>query len=147
MDAVSLAPALSPHGRLSLVEANDAPVLDPDLVQRLRVAFARGSGHGLLQLGAAEIGSALPVIFSYWREFGARFVTALCMQYKAEAPLADALLPPPPDSDLDWLALGAPPMTGAEYLTAAVLRGLWKETDAAFRLELTESGCGVQEFL
>ena len=146
MDAISLAPILTPHGRLSLVEASDAPVLDPDLVRRLRAAFERGSGHGLLQLGAAEIGIALPPIFSYWREFGARYVTALCMQSKAEAPLADALLLPP-DSDLDWLALGVPPMTGAEYLTAAVLRGLWQETDAAFRLELSDSGCGVQEFL
>ncbi len=147
MDAVSLAPILTPHGHLSLVEASDAPVLDPDLVQRLRAAFARGSGHGLLQLGAAEIGIALPPIFSYWREFGTRYVTALCMQSKAEAPRADALLPPPPDSELDWLALGAPPMAGAEYLTTAVLCGLWQETDAAFRLELSESGCGVQEFL
>ena len=77
MDAISLAPILTPHGRLSLVEASDAPVLDPDLVQRLRAAFERGSGHGLLQLGAAEIGTALPPIFSYWREFGARYVTAL----------------------------------------------------------------------
>lgn len=147
MDAVSLTPTLTPHGRLSLAEASDVPVLDPDLVQRLRAAFARGSGHGLLQLGAAEMGTALPPLFSYWREFGARYVTALCMQCKAEASLADARLPPPPDSDLDWLALGAPPMTGAEYLTATVLRGLWQETDAALRLELYESACGVQEFL
>jgi non-specific serine/threonine protein kinase len=147
MDAVSLAPILTPHGRLSLVETSDVPVLDPDLGRRLRAAFGRGSGHGLLQLGAAEIGIALPPVFSYWREFGARYVTALCMQSKAEAPLGDTLLPPRPDSDLDWLALGAPPMTGAEYLTAAVLCGLWQETDAAFRLELSDSGCGVQEFL
>ena len=146
MDAVSLSPILSPHGRLSLVEASDAPVLDPDLVQRLRAAFARGSGHGLLQLGAAEIGIALPPVFSYWHEFGARYVTGLCMQSEAEAPPTEGPLPPP-DSDLDWLALGAPPMTGAEYLTAEVLRGLWHETDEAFQLELSESGCGVQQFL
>src|SRR5256884_9368061 len=38
-------------------------------------------------------------------------------------------------------------MTGAEYLTAAVLHALWQETDAAFRLELSWSSCGVQEFL
>src|SRR5262249_32324502 len=138
MDVVALALILSPHGRLSLVEASDAPVLDPDLAQRLRAAFPRGSGHGLLQLGSAEIGIALPPILSYWREFGARYVTALCMQSTAEA--ADAHVPPPPDSDLDSLVLGAPLMTGAEYLTAAVLRRLWQETDEAFRLELSESG-------
>src|SRR5215475_14233509 len=147
MDAVSLAPILSPNGRLSLVEASDAPVLDTDLVPRVHAAFARGSGHGLLQLGAGEIGVALPPVFSYWREFGARYVTALCMQSNAEGQQADARLLPPPDSVLDWLVLGVPPMTGAEYLSAAVLRGLWQETDAAFRLELSDSGCGIQEFL
>lgn len=56
-------------------------------------------------------------------------------------------MPPPPDLELEWLALGAPTMTGAEYLTAAVLHALWQETDAAFRLELSESRCVVQEFL
>src|SRR5258708_2798315 len=41
----------------------------------------------------------------------------------------------------------APPMMGAEYLTAAVLRNLWRELDAAFGIELSESKCGVQDFL
>jgi non-specific serine/threonine protein kinase len=38
-------------------------------------------------------------------------------------------------------------MTGAEYLTATVLQSLWQELDIAFGLELSESKCGVQEFL
>jgi non-specific serine/threonine protein kinase len=38
-------------------------------------------------------------------------------------------------------------MTGAEYLTAAVLQSLWQELDTAFGLELSESKCGVQDFL
>jgi non-specific serine/threonine protein kinase len=63
--------ALTPHGRLVLFEDPDAPPLDAELAQRLRNAFERGSGHGLLQLGAAEAGAALPPVFSYWREFGA----------------------------------------------------------------------------
>ena len=75
MGSVSLAPTLSPHGRLGLAEAPDAPTLEPEVAQRLRDAFERGSGHGLLQLGAAEAGAALPPVFSYWREFGAWYVT------------------------------------------------------------------------
>ena len=43
--------------------------------------------------------------------------------------------------------LGAPPMTGAEYLTAAVLGALWQEMDVALEVELAESKCGVQDFL
>src|SRR6516225_9316581 len=147
MDSVSLAPILTPRGRLALAEENRGPLLDPDPARRLWDAFARGSGHGLLQLGAGEVGTALPPAFSYLREFGARYVTALCTQPEAQASPQDAPVPPPPDLELEVLALGAPTMTGAEYLTAAVLHALWQETDVAFRLELSESRCGVQEFL
>ena len=38
-------------------------------------------------------------------------------------------------------------MTGAEYLTAPVLAGLWRETDRAFDAELAEAGVAVQDFL
>jgi hypothetical protein len=55
--------------------------------------------------------------------------------------------PSPPDAELAWLALAAPPMNGAEYLTASVLQSLWQDLDSALGLELSESKCGVQEFL
>jgi non-specific serine/threonine protein kinase len=132
--------ALTPHGRLALVEDPGAPPLEPELAGRLRKAFERGSGHGLLQLGAAEAGAALPPVFSYWREFGAGYVTALCTQ-------PDAHVPAPPDAELDRLVLAVPPMTGAEYLTTEVLGVLWKQLDAAFGIELAESKCGTQDFL
>jgi hypothetical protein len=54
--------------------------LSSDLAHRLRKAFARGSGHGLLQIGAAEVGTMLPPVLGYWREFGARYVSAVCGQ-------------------------------------------------------------------
>ena len=38
-------------------------------------------------------------------------------------------------------------MTGAEYLTASVLKQLWTETTTAFRSELAESKASVQAFL
>src|SRR5271157_2466192 len=147
MGAVFLVPALTPHGHLTLTEDRDAQALDRELAQRLRDAFARGSGHGLLQLGAAEVGTVIPSVFSYWREFGARYVTAICTQPDLEASQLEAQVPPPSDAELDSLALVAPPMTGAEYLTATVLQALWQELDSAFRRELSESKCGVQDFL
>jgi non-specific serine/threonine protein kinase len=58
-----------------------------------------------------------------------------------------ARVPAPSDAELDSLALVAPPMIGAEYLTATVLHALWQELDSAFQRELSESKCGVQEFL
>ncbi|MGA7472836.1 MAG: DEAD/DEAH box helicase, partial [Candidatus Sulfotelmatobacter sp.] len=113
----------------------------------LQDAFVRGSGHGLLQLGASEVGVALPPVFSYWREFGARYVTAICTLPEGGARSIKRHIPSPPDAELAWLALAAPPMTGAEYLTTTVLQCLWQELDSAFGLELSESKCGVQDFL
>jgi RNA polymerase sigma factor (sigma-70 family) len=155
MNPVLFVPVLTPHGHLLLAEEGDATELEPEVAQRLRGSFARGSGHGLLQLGAAEVGTALPAVFSYWREFAARYVTALCTHpdtysgTSADSPLAlpVAPVPPPPDEELLSLAMAAPLMIGAEYLTGAVLRALWQETDEALRLELSASQCGVQEFL
>ena len=89
----------------------------------------------------------LPPVFSYWREFGALYVTALCTQPDTEVPPRKVRVPAPPDAELDRLVLAVPPMTGAEYLTAEVLRALWQELDAAFGIELAESKCGIQDFL
>jgi SNF2-related domain/SNF2 Helicase protein/Helicase conserved C-terminal domain len=147
MGSVSLVLVLTPHGHLTLIDDREAPLLEPELAQRLRDAFARGTGHGLLQLGASEVGVVVPPIFSYWREFGARYVTALCTLTDAGAVSTETHIPPPPDAELAWLALAAPPMTGAEYLTAAVLQSLWQELDSAFGRELSESKCGIQDFL
>ncbi|MGA7927905.1 MAG: hypothetical protein WCA20_18195 [Candidatus Sulfotelmatobacter sp.] len=147
MGSAFLVPVLTPHGHLSLIEDRDVPALEPELAQRLLNAFARGSGHGLLQLGASEVGVPLPPVLSYWREFSARYVTALCTLTDAGARSTETHPPSPPDAELAWLALAAPPMTGAEYLTARVLESLWQELDGAFGLELSESKCGVQDFL
>src|SRR5216684_6083959 len=112
MVSLSLAPILTPHGCLTLGQVSDAPTLDPGLAQRLQDAFGRGSGHALLQLGAGEVGTALPPVFSYWREFGARYVTALCTHADTE-PQQKVHVPTPTSEELDRLVLAAPPMTGA----------------------------------
>ena len=135
-----LVPALTPNGRLLLENGEEAAPLNPDFAHRVQEAFTRGHGHGLLQLGAAEVHTVMPPVFVYWREFSARYVTAVCT-------MPDAETIPPPLEDLDSIASAAPPMTGAEYLTSPVLEGLWTAIDAAFRLELSESKGSVQEFL
>jgi hypothetical protein len=72
------APVLTPHGALILGLAGEALALEPGREVRLAQAFQRGPGHGLLCLGAEEVGSVLPPVLSYWRELGARYVAALC---------------------------------------------------------------------
>jgi len=147
MSLVSLAPVLTPHGRLTVERDEDAPALDGELAQRMEGAFTRGSGHGLLALGADEIGVALPPALSFWREFAAPYVTGVCTRPIEAADRDRAHPPTPPKSELDQFVLAAPPMTGAEYLSAAVLSDLWQELDRAFWAELTEAKCSIEEFL
>jgi len=142
-----LAPFLTPHGRLTLGPVAEGPALDPGLARRLQDAFARGSGHGLLQLGAGEVGTALPAVFSYWRELATRYVTALCALSDAATDRPRAHVPTPPPGEMEPLAMAAPPMTGAEYLTGDILHTLWQEMDTAFAIELSESGSSIQHFL
>ena len=146
MDAASLSLGLTPHGRLVLTPDADSLPLDHELGERLRQALERGSGHGLLLLGANEAATALPPATSYWREFGARYVTALCTHQEAESGSRKVSVAAP-DEELERMALTAPPMMGGEYLTAAVLGSLWQELDIAFAIELAESKCDVQDFL
>ena len=152
--ANALAPILTPHGRLLLAtDETGASLLTPDLARRLQQSFSRGSGHGLVRLGAGEVGIAMPAVFGYWREFGTRYVAAVCALSSAAADpesdtaTADPAIPPPPAEELEALAAAAPPMTGAEYLTASMLRSLWQEIAAAWQAELIESGLTIQNFL
>jgi len=141
------APAITPRGHLHLEYAPDTPPLDPDLAERLKHAFDRGAGHGLLQLGASEAGTVLPPALRYWRDFAARYVSAVCTHATIEEDRAPERVTAPTPAELEVLALAAPPMTGAEYLAAGMLEALWTALDAAFHLELAESGERLQEFL
>ena len=71
-------PVLTPQGHLVLAPTDEARTLPDNLQERLEVAFERGAGHGLLELGIREVGTALPAEFAYWRDFAGRYVTMLC---------------------------------------------------------------------
>ena len=147
---IMLAPVLTPNGSLTLLQSpqleQEAPASPVGQSLRLEKAFASGSGHGLLSLGADEVATMLPPALSYWRGFGARYVTALC----ALTDVAEGTRPPvpvPAGGELETIAAAIPPMTGAEYLTSEVLANLWREMDSAFNAELAESRLTVQQFL
>ena len=149
MDAAAarLAPVLTPHGRLLLEPSAEAPPLAADVAERLQQAFARGDGHGLLQLGAAEVATALPAVFAYWRDFGKLLVTALCTQPGNDQPGARLTVPAPPRDELVALAAAAPPMKGGESLSLETLEALWHQTGGALRAQLGESQLPLQEQL
>jgi non-specific serine/threonine protein kinase len=143
---------LTPRGHLWLEEANDAPALDGTVAARLARAFARGTGYGLLQLGAGEIGQSLPPAFVWWRDFAVRYLEAVCLHGSGgagETPFAAALsaLAPPAETELATFVLTAPMMPGAEYLTATILRELWADLSTAFTASFTAAGTDLQAFL
>jgi superfamily II DNA or RNA helicase len=140
-DSDCLAPRLTPHGHLLLATDSDAPAIPSAIKKRLTDAFELGSGHGLLQLGAGEVGSVLPPAWAWWRDFAVRYVTARC------ATPEDSDVTAPDANSLDAFVTAAPPIVGAEYLTAEVLTALWADLNVALRLEWAASKESLQAFL
>ena len=138
-----LQPLLTPHGHLRLDADAEAAPFPQEINERLAAAFTAGSGHGLLQLGAAEVGTVLPPAFAWWRDFAARYVTALCATPECE----DFDIPAPDSASLEALIADTPPMSGAEYLSPAVLAVLWGELDTVLRSELAQSTLALPDFL
>src|SRR5580704_7970151 len=143
----SLIPVLTPHGSLRLDQAEDEFSLEDGLAERLEKCFARGSGHGLLQLGAGEAGTSLPSSLAWWRDFALRFVADLCALGETAQADERRHLPTPAASDLTALIDKAPPMQGGEYLQRDVLIALWQATERALEIELSESKLPLQDFL
>jgi non-specific serine/threonine protein kinase len=142
---MSLAPVLTPHGLLTLRRTDEAAELAH--AARLESAFGRSTGHGLLCLGIDEVGAVLPPVLSYWRELATRYMTALCALPGIGEGRTKSPVPAPVEEELSKMAAAAPPMTGAEYLTAAALAELWRHMDAAFDAELAQAKLPVQAFL
>ena len=150
MPAGTQIPLLTPHGHLVLAPADDGPALPADLQRRLESAFERGSGHGLLELGVREVGTALPADFAYWRDFAGRYVATLCTSAEslvAENSANASAIAAPSSEDLAAIASAAPPMPGGEYLCAAVLAALWEQIDTACRAERAHSKQSLQDYL
>jgi non-specific serine/threonine protein kinase len=132
---MSITLAITPHGHLLAAESDEAPALDAAVAEGLRAAFADGPGPGLLWLGTTQPGVALPPVVGWWRDFAARFVSALCTLPEA-AEQAPGRVPSPDDGELQRLAWSAPPMDGSEYLAVESLRALWLALDAALHTAL-----------
>src|SRR5690349_143981 len=96
---------LTPHGRLLLEDRPDADPLIHELAERLSHAFSQGQGHGLLQLGAAEVQTAMPPVFAYWREFASRYIIAVRTACTLDGRRSLPPIPVPTRADLDPLVL------------------------------------------
>jgi superfamily II DNA or RNA helicase len=138
-----LTPHLTPAGHLLAVPEDAGPPLADEVRLQLTSSFTRGAGHGLLHLGTAEIGRILPPAWAWWRDFAARYVTALCATPEGGEIAVDT----PAAEDFDALIAYAPPMTGWEYLSPDVLATLWGEIDTALHQELASAKVSLQDFL
>ena len=139
--------AVSPTGRVYLDPAQgevDSP--GPAVAERIRQAFERGSGHGLLQLGAVELGSALCASLRFGRELGHLFMSRLTAMPMLDESWATVELPAPM-AELEQLAAGAPPFTGAQYLDAELLGALWEQLQNAAREDIAAAGGEVKVWL
>src|SRR5271156_3144762 len=141
---------LTPHGRLLVEDQDDAPDIHEASSTRLNAAFERGSGDGLVWLGVAGVGQALPPVFGWWRDFAARYIGSLCLQ-ASDAEFDDTRVLPdvaaPIEAELASLILTAPMMAGAEYLTHDVLLALWDEMAGATAASLAAAKTGLKTFL
>src|SRR5262249_49086337 len=125
-----LAIAVTPTGDLAVRRAgpSEGDPVDEEAAARIIGAFATGAGPGLLQLGTAEVETRLPPGLGYWRDLAARYVAAVCARGERRC----APMPQPDPDTLAALAAGAPPMTGGEYVTGALLAEQWLKLDEAF---------------
>ena len=145
--AAALELAVSPAGRpylLFLPSSSDSPAAAA--AARIHRSFEFSAANGLLQLGAAELGTALPSSLAFGRELAHLFMSRLA----AVADLAEqwsSVELPTPAAELDELAASAPPLTGAEYLDGRTLQTWWAELHGAMREDISRNGNNVAAWL
>jgi non-specific serine/threonine protein kinase len=130
-ESVPIALAISPNGVFHL-DPNPPPGcrLPSALAANIKEAFSTSPRQGLLHLGTALLEADLPPSLAFGRELVKLCFTHLCTIPELDALDAldvkrDRLTLPAPIDELEALAGGAPPMTGAEYLSAKVLTVAW----------------------
>lgn len=114
---------------------------------KIEHAFSAGQAPGLLHLATAELKTDLPATLAFARSFAQRYLTHLCHLGDAEVKKEQELVPPPPEAELNNIALEAPPMKGLEYLDSGVLKSAWLDLDSHVRGEVLASGKGLRDYL
>ncbi|HPQ42328.1 MAG TPA: ATP-dependent helicase, partial [bacterium] len=120
----------------------------PNALAAARVAFRRDWREGLFRLAAEKVSlDGLPpehaVIVRFWQEFAGGYLTALS-HIPESATSIDVL--PPQEAWLGRFILSAPPMTGGEYLSPALLRQIWDRL-AGWGLEQIGPAANLARFL
>ncbi|MCF6226383.1 MAG: DEAD/DEAH box helicase [Xanthomonadales bacterium] len=91
-------------------------------------AFARGAGEGLFMLAAEKNNTNFSPSLQYWHGFASKYLSERCLLTQVD-PLQPDPIEPLTDAETIPLLLSVPPMRGAEYLSARVLRDIWSVLD------------------
>ena len=84
---MSLELVFTPSGRLVVVEptpdsarneGSPAPEIIDGRLKKVAKAFSTGYDEGLFVLATERFDASLPPSFGYWRDFAAKYLTALC---------------------------------------------------------------------
>jgi len=86
-------------------------------------AFGRSVGEGLFALAAEKSGANLSPSLQYWRNFARKYLSERCLLAQTDPQRPDAIAPLTASETMPLL-LSAPPMQGAEYLSAPVLQDI-----------------------
>jgi len=140
----------APFGYVSITHKAESSSNPPELIptpqaKRIAKAFAAGQAEGLFLLAAERREGLVGASFRYWREFAARYLTALC--HVPETTTELPAIPPPDPTELAAFLASAPPMQGAEDLTEPALVGGWKDLDTWVRGQIVAGKEGLSGFL
>jgi non-specific serine/threonine protein kinase len=142
--------AVAPSGALLVEPAPVAGEADDGLSaparSRVLAAFARGPGHGLLDLGARELEAGLAPPLAFLREIGRTFASRLCAAPDLEERRERVEIECPVE-ERARLAGAVPPMPGAEYVDADWIAARWTEIRRAFAEEMRAHRGPVAEWL
>jgi non-specific serine/threonine protein kinase len=143
---VSFEIGLLPSGHLHCFpSANDNDTAESAIDVRIVKAFSRHTGEGLFDLAARKAKADLAPTVIYWRNFAEKYLSARCLLAPTELGRIDPL-EPLCEADTMPLLQSAPPMRGAEYLSALVLQELWVLFDS-WICEQIQSFGSLAEFL
>jgi superfamily II DNA or RNA helicase len=113
---------LLPSGHLHCFPSNKKNSTDESIqTDPVGKAFARSTGEGLFTLAATKSSAGISPSLQYWRNFSREYLNDRCLLTESD-PQQPEPVEPLTAAETAPLLLGAPPMRGAEYLTAPVLQ-------------------------
>ncbi|MDT0499103.1 DEAD/DEAH box helicase [Algiphilus sp. W345] len=113
---------LSPATQLHWIESTGAEFPDRDIAG----IFDANWREGLFLLAARRPQTHAWPSLRYWQGISESYLTGLC---HLPPDAADTGVPPPTPARLDGWIVGAPPLSGGEYLSADVLLEIWQTLD------------------